>query len=383
MKHHLTFLLVFTLSLWAFSAVAQDAAQPAASVYTVSEVAVDVTADSAAKARDQAIAEAQRSALGQLLDRLGVDSKVGSKLSNDDLSTLVKNFEVSNEHASSVRYIGTFAVNFRPLAVRNFLGSKNAKFDDAVGKAVLVLPVTKDGAKTILWDEPTRWLKAWSETSKNGGIIPIIVPQGSVDDKATINAIDAAMGKVESIKNLIDKYHADAAYVAVLNGSPDNPTAGFTVDLQHFGTGFDDGSDIEHIKLADATDTNAIDGILKQGINQIRHKIEKDEKKKQQEMVQPATPTAAQPLTWSDQPAPSTLPVSVQFGTLAEWADIQRRLMASKGVRRVDVTSLGRGSTEIELGFEGTPQDIQMAVAEHGLRLTQDVLSGQWLLKGP
>src|ERR1700761_2054301 len=67
---------------------AQDA--PDNSMYEVTDVAVDVTADSAAHAKDQAIAQGQRAAFLQLLDRLGVDSGVAAKLSDDDIATLVQ-----------------------------------------------------------------------------------------------------------------------------------------------------------------------------------------------------------------------------------------------------------------------------------------------------
>lgn len=359
--------------------LAQDAPPPNTAVYTISDVAVDVTADSAAKARDQAIAEGQRAAFAQLLERLGVETSVGAKLSDDDLSTLVQNFEVQNERASSVRYIGTFTVHFRPIAVRNFLASRGEKFSDAQSKPVIILPIMKNGNITTLWEEPTHWMKLWNDAAKNGGIVPLIIPSGSPDDKNLLATSDAILGKVEPVKSLIDRYQADGLIVAVLNGSLDNPAAGFVIDLQHFGNGFDDGSDVEHITLIGAPDKNAIDGILLQGIRQIRQKIEKDEKQEQQKRGT-EQPTAQQ--TWSDEAAPNKLPVTVQFATLAEWADIQRRLMATPGVKRVDIVSVGRGATEIELGFAGKPEDIQMAAAEHNLRLTQDVLSGQWMLKG-
>src|ERR1700722_13356422 len=48
-------------------------------VYTVTDIAVDVTADSAAHARDQAVGEAQRAGFNQLLERLGVDPALGAK----------------------------------------------------------------------------------------------------------------------------------------------------------------------------------------------------------------------------------------------------------------------------------------------------------------
>lgn len=389
MKQGLPLLFAFIFGLWAASALAQDSGQPAASVYNVADVAVDVTSDSAAKARDQAIAEAQRSAFTQLLERLGTDASVAAKLSNDDLSTLVQNFEVRNEKASSVRYIGVFAVQFRPIAVRNFLSSKNASFSDAQSKPVLILPVVKTGDKLTLWEEATPWQQMWIAASHDGGLVPLIVPTGSPEDKATISTVDVAVGKVDVIKDMIQKYKADAAVVVTLNGSPDNPAGGYTIDFQHFGAIYDDGSDVEHIVINATPDKAATDAALNDALRQIRHKIEKAAKEgpKQETVSGMATDAGSTPAPAPKQPqpdadAPEHMLVSVQFSTLPQWADIQRRLLASRGVRKVDITSVGRGETDIDLGYAGKPEDLQMALAQHGLRLTQDILSGQWMLKG-
>jgi hypothetical protein len=385
MKQRFAFLLVILLGLWAFGAVAQDAAPTSDAVYDVADVAVDVTADSAAKAHDQAMAQAQRDAFKQLLQRLGVDVAVAAKLSDDDLATLVKNFEVQNERSSSVRYIGTFTVQFRPTAVRTFLAKRNANFSDAQGKPVVVFPVYKNGDKLVLWEEPTLWRKLWADAAREAGLVPIIVPTGSADDKAALSAADAIAGKPSVIKPLIEKYQANGAIVVMLSGSIDNSAAGFTIDMQHFSAAYDDGSDVEHIVVPGTTDKYAVDASLTDGIHQIRHMVEQEWRQEQKQEAVIATPTVAPTSatpTWNDEPAPSRIPVTVQFNTLPEWADIQRRLQGTAGVRRADVISLGRGETQIELGFAGTPQDLQVALAQHNLRLTQDILSGLWVLRG-
>ena len=394
MNQRLALVLALLLGLWVFPAAAQTPASSSSSVYEVTDVSVDVTSDSAAKARDQAIAEAQRTAFGQLLERLGADASIGAKLSNDDLSTLVQNFEVRNERTSSVRYIGVFAVQFRPIAVKNFLMSRNATYDDSQGKPVLVIPVVKNGDKVILWDEPTRWQQLWNNAAKDTGLVPVIIPSGFPEDKSLLTAADVAAGKVEAVKALMNKYQADSAVVATLNGTPDDPAAGFTIDIQQFGSAYDDGSDVEHITLRGSGDRNAVDGILESGIGQIRRKIEKDAKQEAKDA--PLTPTEPQdsssissalpPMlgsqTQADGKPVNRLPVSVQFLTLAQWTDIQRRLQATPGVRGVDINSVDREETDIDLGFTGTPEDLQIALAQHGLRLTQDTLSGQWILRG-
>lgn len=387
MKQLVTYLLALILGFYSFTAFAQDLVSPVPAVYKITDVAVDVTSTSAAKARDEAIWKAQRSAFTLLLDRLDVDVTLGDKLSNDDLSTLVQNFEVKNERSSSVRYIGTFAVQFRPTAVRSFLQSRNATYHDIQGSAVMVLPVTKSGDQTVLWEEQTKWRAAWARAAKDEGIVPVIVPPGEPDDQILASTSDIANGKVEPIRSLMDRYRVNNAVVAVLIGTPDNPTGDFVIDLQHVGTGYDDASAVEHMTLTGTTNKSAVEGILTQGVLQIRRKIEKEWKPSGNgafsttSVPSGETPTQGVPTTTSAS-APGTLPVAVQFGTLAEWAEMQRKLLSTPGIQRVDITSVGRGATQIELGFIGKPEDLQLALAQRGLRLTQDILSGQWMLKG-
>lgn len=397
MKQRLFFFLAFLFGCWSLSAQAQTAPNSAASVYGVGNVGVDITAASAAKARDQAIAEAQRSAFTQLLQRFGAAPSAGANLGDNDLATLVQNFEVRDERTSSVRYLGRFFVQFRPTAVRNFLSKRHVAFNDTQGDPILIIPVTKIGEAPILWQQATPWFAAWTKAAQDGGLVPIVVPSGTPEDQTLFNASDAVLGKVEPIKLLIDNYHTSGAFVAVLNGSTDNPAAGFTIDLQHFGSGFDEGSAVEHIALQGTQDKAAVPQILNQAVEQIRQRIEKDYRDNLRSVVVDNAATSLAGGGNVNDPSLSTpmaaavngqtgrmnrLPVTAQFNTLAEWAEMQRRLLASPGVNRVDIASVGHGVTQIELGFTGSPEQIQASVAQQGLSLSQDILSGNWVLKG-
>ncbi|MDD3371970.1 MAG: hypothetical protein PHE27_09125 [Alphaproteobacteria bacterium] len=85
--------------------------------FTVTDINVDITADTAAHARDKALEEAQRKGYVQLLTKLGTTDS--GNLSADELAGLVRSFEVQSEHLSPVRYVGVFTVSFKEAAVRN------------------------------------------------------------------------------------------------------------------------------------------------------------------------------------------------------------------------------------------------------------------------
>jgi hypothetical protein len=100
----------------------KPAAAPAAESYSVADVNVDVTADTAAHARDRALVQAERTAYSQLCGRLGTIDNA-DKLSDDNIAALVRSFEVQSEHLSAVRYVGVFTITFTPAAVKKKLGA--------------------------------------------------------------------------------------------------------------------------------------------------------------------------------------------------------------------------------------------------------------------
>jgi hypothetical protein len=369
--------LLFGLAIFTTSSHAQTADT---SVYGVTDVAVDVTADSAAHARDQAITQAQRLAFGQLLERLGVDASVGAKLSDDDIATLVQNFEVQNERASSVRYLGVFTVNFKPNAVRAYLGGRSTGFTEQRSPPIVILPVYESNGHDILWEENTRWRSAWDGAPHNGGLVPIIVPAGGLDDISVVSTEEAVDGTQEAIKALIDKYQAGGAAVMTLKGSLDNPAAGFTVDIQRYGP---DGEALalEQVSFFGPNDKSALDSALAQGVKKARHQLEVDWKqdlKGPSRAFQQGAGTDSQ-IVVENGPS-GRIAATVPIATLAQWAQIQRKLGSVPGIERVDVITLQRGAVSIEIQYRGDIEDVQTALMLHNLQLKQDAVSSTWFL---
>src|SRR5262245_480691 len=79
-------------------------------LYTVSDIDVDVTAESAVAARDQAITLAQRMAYDKLLKQVADADATASlpQLDDNQIADLVEDFDVVSERTSTVRYIGKF-----------------------------------------------------------------------------------------------------------------------------------------------------------------------------------------------------------------------------------------------------------------------------------
>ena len=160
-------------------------AQSALDVFTIHGVAVDVTADNGNAAKEQALADGQRQAFQQLLERLTAPAD-RAKLPKADGPDYVRSFSIDDEHMSSVRYIATLTVRFNPAAVRKLLRDAGVPFTDTLGRPVVVVPVLKTEGRTILWDDPNPWRAAWTALN-GGGLVPLVVPPGEVEDVQTLS----------------------------------------------------------------------------------------------------------------------------------------------------------------------------------------------------
>jgi hypothetical protein len=99
-------------------AVPARAAEP----YVVSGVSVDVTADSAAAAKDQAIADAQRKAFMNLATQLAPGGAIPN-VSDKAIGDMVSDFHVEQEKFGGNEYTGTFTFRFRQNPVRAAFGA--------------------------------------------------------------------------------------------------------------------------------------------------------------------------------------------------------------------------------------------------------------------
>ena len=168
-------------------------------------VRVDATADSAAAARELARVDGQRRALALVIDRLSgsTDSSKRAKLEDKTITDMVESFEVANERMSAVHYLADYTFHFRPSKVRRLVRSADdAPTDEnsrpsiveGDGKPLIILPVYKDSAMTVLWDDPNAWREAWTRRSAASGVGRLTVPLGDANDLAIIDASRAEAG---------------------------------------------------------------------------------------------------------------------------------------------------------------------------------------------
>jgi len=155
-------------------------AAPSNEIYTVADISADVTAETAAKARDKALMQAERAAYSELCARLNMADN-GAKMSDDALASLVQSFEVQSERVSSVRYIGVYTVHFKPSAIQKRQGvSVPAEAPKTLQGPVSHLTVA------VLTDS----LAAFAQTKKRLGKVPQVARVDTLSLGKTASQID-------------------------------------------------------------------------------------------------------------------------------------------------------------------------------------------------
>ncbi len=355
------FLLYLVLFVGFFSSSAQ--AQEDLAAYRVDDIQVDITAESAAVARDQAIMTAQREAFSVLLARLGTEDRDPST-TDEVISSLVQAFEINKEHARGARYTGGITIQFRPTSVRELFGFWGSDFVDARAQPVVVLPIWLKKGRAILWEENTPWRTAWEEVAKQAGLVPLLVPGGNLDDIAKISTQEALEGKRAALQQIMAKYNAGGVCIIAVDYTQDRAQRNEAqLFMARYGQdGAVEGSAIKWIQKLNPAET--AEDAMQEAARRVIGRIEKDWRTKQK------LPSGR----------PVFLPVDVMVPTLADWSRIRKQMREIPLVTNAHVVTMRRGLVHIELEFRGDLTVLQEALREKELSLLQ-TREGSWAIQ--
>lgn len=324
--------------------------------FTVRGVEVDVTADNAVAARDQALVAGQRKAFDQLLLTLATAEDVARlpPLGDDAIGDMVLDFQVESESVSTVRYIGEFAFRFRAAPVQQYLERGGATYAVGATRPALVLPVlTRDG-QSLLWDEGNDWLAAWSQSSVDGTLVSFVVPLGDLTDLGAVDAARALDGDAAALQAIATRYGAGDVIVAEARSSVDTATDEARVDLhatRYTPAGPDDSL---QDSLSAAGGAAALPDLYRQATQRVSSFLQAQWK--QENLV---SSTVEQRLA-----------VVAPLDSLNSWIDLRRRLGDIPVIRRADLLALSRGEARLDLVFFGDQAQLARALAQRDLTLT-------------
>jgi len=334
-------------AIMAFPAAAQD-------IFTVSGVHVDERAETAAAARERALEIGQRKAFEEVVARLTLpEDRAG--LAMPDTSTIinmVRDFGVSNEKTSSVRYIADMTVRFKDDELRRFLRFRDISFAELQSKPVMIVPVYRSNNFVNLWDDPNPWRDVWARNIATSGLVPIKAPIGDLTDISTVSAEQAESGSMERLSQLAKRYGADVAVVASAEVS--GPEGGETVDVSV--TRYEPNGAPQIFGVQEKTQAGeTLDETLVRAAKSVQDQLADGWKR-------------ANLINYS---TGGNLMVFIPITGLGDWAGIEDKLIGLPVVRNARVIAMSKREVQLSIEYVGSTNQLQTALNQQNLSLSR------------
>ena len=334
-------------AIMAFPAAAQD-------IFTVSGVHVDERAETAAAARERALEIGQRKAFEEVVARLTLpEDRAGLATPETSVITnMVRDFGVSNEKTSSVRYIADMTVRFKDDELRRFLRFRDISFAELQSKPVMIVPVYRTNNFVNLWDDPNPWRDVWARNIATSGLVPIKAPIGDLTDISTVSAEQAESGSMERLSQLAKRYGADVAVVASAEVS--GPEGGETVDVSV--TRYEPNGAPQIFGVQEKTQAGeTLNETLVRAAKSVQEQLADGWKR-------------ANLINYS---TGGNLMVFIPITGLADWAGIEKKLIGLPVVRNSRVIAMSKREVQVSIEYVGSANQLQTALNQQNLSLSR------------
>lgn len=358
-RHERQFVAVVFIALITLGAATASRAD----IFEVGNIQVDVKAETAALARQQALQQAEKRAFYALMQRLALreDQERIPELGQEDIQSYVRDFSVVSEKASSVRYIATLSYRFKPEEIRQFLRAFGVPFAETESKPVVVLPVLEVGARVLLWDSPNPWRRGWGERRTPQGLVPLYLPLGDLSDITTIGAAEALAGDTAKLNTIAERYGAAQSIVAHANISIE-PSTGqqiATITLLRPSNPLPiDQRSKTYTQRADESVTEMLSRLTEETAQQIEDAWKREN------------------VIWTE--GTGVLAVTVPITGLSDWLSVKKQLADVAIIRRAEIVLMSRDQVRVNIHYAGGPDQLTTALEQTNLSLLQE--SGEWIV---
>ncbi len=360
---YMTFVIFMAFAAMTPATQAQDVnQQDEASVsYTVEKIEVDITADNAVEAREQAFEAAQIKGYEMLAARFLSSEEMESFEAPDinTVSALVKDYEVTNEKLSAVRYKGVYKIRYSKKSFGHNVSTDNAVL--AMKGDVLILPFYESGGRTFLW-QINPFLEAWVRARNSNNAGRAIVPLGDIEDISQIHDDQALSYDPSRLNAMRLRYRAKN--VALMIARPEALSDGSTnimvslYNVRPYGPELARQISVRgyHGEIQEQRYNRVVNEVLKSlGNNWKRRTAVPDSANKVQRV----------PLTG---PVGSLI-AQLNFNSVREWVDIKRSVERAYGVKSIEVKSLSPRSATVGVNFQGDVQTLRQSLQQVGVGL--------------
>ncbi len=344
----------------------KGAAEPGGGdIFTVSGLAVDVTAESAVAARKKALRDGQRQALNMVLRRITLRTDHPSLPQPDDsaIVQMVAAMAVAGEKTSTVRYLAELTVRFHRSGIRGLLRGTGFRFSETMAKPILVLPVFEKGAAQSLFEAGNVWRDAWGRLDlATDALLPLRLPLGDLKDITTIGAEAALAGRDDQLNAIARRYGVENVLVAHAVLSIDLAAGGLprvVVILLRFGP---------RGKSTEVLDYSVDVGRdLEAAMNHLALRVAVDQQEQWKRKTQ---------LSFD---ADTSLSALVPLSGLADWLVVRQRLRAAAMVSVVKLRGISRQDAQVVIDYLGDTDSLVIALAQRDLHLS--LVDGFWILR--
>ncbi len=354
--------LAGVIAVLGFSVSGPAAAQQR-DVYEVRDVVVDVTSETAAKAREQALAEGEAEAFRRLLKRLTLRAEKERlpDLEAEEITTYVKDFSVASEKVSAVRYLAHLNYRFKSGEIRSLLNDFDLRFAETVSKPVLVLPVYQDVGALMLWDEPNPWRDAWGALPDTQSLVPTLLPVGDLADIAAIGAEQAMEGDLQRLNAIARRYGASDTLVVfgVMRVDAARARRVLEVYFTRYGTQLREQTEVMNFNQNDG---ETVSGLLARAARELTVIVEENWKRDNVLEFGRAGLIAA------------VIPIAA----LRDWLEVRSRLKGIAVIQRAELVLLSQTEARVNLHFIGETGQLMLALEQVDLSLSEE--GGKWLL---
>ena len=328
-------------------------------LYTVRDVAVDVSDISAVEARRKALREAQLLGFHRLLRKLTLqqDWPRLPRLGFEEIRPLVRSLEFEAEKRSTTRYLADVTVAFDPEAVQALLSGANVGFLEFPPLTTLVLPLYYDRQEWTLWRKPNPWWQAWSGLNTSLLATSYLLPIADLEDRLTLPTQPLAAGEDELLPQIAARYEMDRILLARAFPAPGEGEGTVQVRVSLYRI------------LASADEITRLGSFTFQAPNMdmavahIAARMEQDWKSRN---VQ-------------EQNAPSIFRLRARFADIGEWVRMLRNLRAASYIRSLQVEEMDITGAWLRLGFNGSGETLTAELQRNGFLVSRQ--AEEWLLR--
>jgi hypothetical protein len=323
-------------------------AQTRDTLYTVSDIHVDVTARSSTEAFSTAIASGRPSAF-QILFRRLTQQKDWNRQPNLDAAALLRisrGYSIANERRSTTRYVADVTYNFNPDAVARLLRGAGIAFaSQAPSSPILVIPMSPGVAAGA-------WANTLSTPSvQDSAVVPYNLP--SADDLRVMAGLNFEGAQWSDVAAVAGRAHASAAAlvqavyakgkvtVNIRLIAPNQAPARSSADVPMTGT-----VGTSYLAAAQAA-LAAIDDLWK-----ARATIDPNQR--------------------------GRLTADMRIDNLQQWGDAQAALAGVPLVTGVTLVAMDTGYARMVIAYAGSQDQLREALGAAHLTLTGR--DGQWML---